>query len=787
MAKNNKIPIATPKDTAAYVLMEGTPEDMRAANLEYGKAMANTHPVVRSTAGFGERAGPGDITARNGLSKFDYELFRPGERVPVRYLGILEACMTAYERIGIIKNVIDLMGDFVSQGIKIVHPHPQVELFYQQWFKHINGPEISERFANLFYRTGNPIIRRDMGKISETVVDDMKSGFSVGLFGNPFGLPDPSLFNDLHFTDFDFIQPTIPKPKKSIIPLKYHFLNPLFMVLIGGNLAMFAGVKRYGLRIPGDLATLIKSPRNADEVLMVSGIPDYITGPVIQGSNIIPLDPDRVSVYHYKKDSWQEWAYPMIYCIMDELILLQKLKMADLSALDGAISHIRIWKLGNIEAKIWPTDELVERLNNCLQHAGNGQAFDLIWGPDITVEETNSDISTFLGMEKYIPTLNNIYAGLGIPPTLTGNGGAEGGFTNNFLSLKTLIERLNYGRDMLRRFWNNEIKIVQQAMGFRFPAQIEFKNMVLTDEQTQTKLLMDLLDRDVVSLDRIREHFGYIPEVEESAIKRDYKGRESGKIPPKVSPFHDANQDISLEKIFAQTGVVTPSELGIKLQPRSPGEETSLDLQNKQHALQQDQVEHTKKMDKVTTKQNHVVNLQKQKDDTSIKKLQIKHGILPGGESGEGRPQGANDQTKRKQKRVLPRTKASSDVIALQLWAKDAQEAIASIINPVFLKQCNKKNMRSLTTAETEQIEHLKWALLCNIEPDLSSMVNEKTIATLLQEPLAAHPEADGYWKYCVADFISRKGVEPTVEEIKQIQNYVFAIYKGDFNGENNN
>ena len=48
-----------------------------------------------------------------------------------------------------------------------------------------------------------------------------------------------------------------------------------------------------------------------------------------------------------------------------------------------------------------------------------------------------------LGSEKYTSVLNSIYAGLGVPPTLTGMATNGGGFTNNFISLKTLVERHN--------------------------------------------------------------------------------------------------------------------------------------------------------------------------------------------------------------------------------------------------------------------------------------------------------------------------------------------------------
>ena len=53
------------------------------------------------------------------------------------------------------------------------------------------------------------------------------------------------------------------------------------------------------------------------------------------------------------------------------------------------------------------------------------------------------------------------------------------------MSLKTLIERLEYGREVLAKFWRQEIEYVRRAMGFRLPAEIHFDSIVLSDEAAQ--------------------------------------------------------------------------------------------------------------------------------------------------------------------------------------------------------------------------------------------------------------------------------------------------------------
>jgi hypothetical protein len=177
---------------------------------------------------------------------------------------------------------------------------------------------------------------------------------------------------------------------------------------------------------------------------------------------------------------------------------------------------------------------------------------ELVWGPELSYTESNSQVYKFLGSEKYTSVLNSIYAGLGVPPTLTGAVGQSGGFTNNFISLKTLVERLQYGRDQLAKFWEAEIEYIRKAMGFRKPAHITFDQMSLSDESAEKNLLIQLADRDIISHETILERFKEIPSVEKMRLKREQKDRVNPDLPDKASPFHNANHKQDMEKIDRQ-------------------------------------------------------------------------------------------------------------------------------------------------------------------------------------------------------------------------------------------
>lgn len=491
-----------------------------------------------------------NISSRPGLSKSDYDYYRPQEAVPNQIYAVLNRAEFIYQRVGLVKNVIDLMGDFAAQGITVSHPNKRIERFYRNWFKKINGKDRSERFLNNLYRIGNVVMTRRTAKLSNRSIKDMYKA------------------NAADFTDRD-IRKEITSLGAKEIPWKYTFIDPMYIEIAAGPLASFVGGKKaYGLKLPAHLRKIINSPKNDAEKFMVSKLPPEVIE-AAKTKKPYFLDPDKVIVSHYKKDDWQTWAFPMMYSIMDDITVLEKLKLADMAALDGAISNTRIFKLGNLDHKIAPTKAAASKLASILQNNVGGGTMDIVWGPDIELIESNTNVHQFLGEAKYTPHLNNVYAGLGIPPTLTGTYGAAG-TTNNFISLKTLTQRLQYGRDVLRRFWQEELDMIQKVMGFRYSAKIEFDNMDLSNEEAEKALIIQLADRNIVSNEFVQKRFGADPELENVRVERENKAES------KLGPY--VTNDYNLRKVALQLGIATPSQVGLELSPNDNNEKTMLEL-----------------------------------------------------------------------------------------------------------------------------------------------------------------------------------------------------------------
>lgn len=615
----------------------------------------------------------GNTYGRPGFNQADYEQQRPCERVPTQHHDIMRESCRVYDQIGLIRNIIDLMADFSMQGIRVSHSSRSVERFYKNWFARVHGIDRSERFLNNLYKYGNVIVRRRWARLGKKLRRDIRQANAN-------------------------INENIPLDKveapRGRIPSRYVFLNPSTVVVANQEVAQFVGGKRaYGVKLPMRLKKIYDKDPNDPQVLqMLSQVPDDIRRALLENSpfNVYPLDQDNTLVFHFKKEDWQPWAKPIIYGVLQDVNLLQKHKMADFSALDGAVDNLRIFKLGSLEHKIMPAEGAFSKLSELLKVNAGAGTRNVVWGPDIELIESSTEIYKFLGEEKYKPTLNSIYAGLGIPPTLTGTQ-AGGGSTNNLVSLKTFIKKLEYGRLKLVEFWTAEFELVRQAMGFREAAILEFDQNNLGDEEAEKRLFIELADRDIVSYEWVQNKFGINAEIQSSKIENEWKERGKRNRVPKASPFHRPTFEQDVKKSLIDKGVITPQQAGVELQEREPDDTTNLDPT--------------------------LTNPAPENKGGVPEKIEKKTG---------GRPPGTPDSE--------PRRRRQTPIIR----AKALQEEVAENLTPVILSTFNKKNMRSLTTEETVMAEQLKFSTFYFLLAE-EKEVNDENIAAAARQPFPIH------------------------------------------------
>jgi hypothetical protein len=630
-------------------------------------------PIMRS---YGSRTFDNfsrNTTVKSSFTKSDYDYFRHGGNFGSRQ-SILKLCQEAYEKVGIIQNVVNLMADFGSKGIRIRHTDPELDKFCQKWSEKVNVTERSERFLNCLYRQGAVVIYRKFGRASNSITSKY--------------IPIQYIY--LHPGSVE-----VKDEDKGIVPSKFEYL-----IKYSNNITRNIHMERINSVIPEELKSYQYSLK--------------------------PIPANRIRVFNYRKDDWDFWGWPITYPLIDDLRLLEKLKLSDSAALDGAVSNIRLWTVGQITdnpaTTVIPTSKKLKQIADLISHGVGGGSMDLVLGPEVKFTESSTSVHNFLGEAKYKPTIDSIYDGLGIPSPLRSSN--KDNNTGNAISLKTLLERLNYGRNYLIEFWKREILEVFETLGFSTEEEptIEFDTMVLSDEAAEKKLLLDMVDRDIIDIETVHEKFKVNSPLVKKNLKKEVSER-GGELPVKAGPFHNAHIQDTMKQGLLNQGLVTPSEIGL-----------DIDID-----------------------ESEVQSRFKQKRDSMDKG---KFSDTP------GRPPNITETKKRK-------AKPAKAIV----WASKAQKEISDMFTPIYLQIVGKKNVRSLSVEETELLEETKAKILLSIEP--YTEINEECILKACAKKIDIS-ELKEEWKQTEEELGTL-----TVDQKRQITSLYYSNF-GEENGDHN-
>lgn len=467
----------------------------------YGNVVDRFNGVLHSVASTNEIVT--DVSYRAPFDRSDYDRFRPNEMHPRKFKDLVLSCRHIYRRVGIVREVINLMTDFACEDLEILHIDPSAQAFLNVWAKKIDLKAAAEEFVRHFLVDGNTVVKRVTARLSKPVERDMMENVKAS--------PDIN----------------VRKPASSVdpreIPWRYIFLNVANLEWLGGEVARLAGLKKLGFRMSKRLVSKIKSPSGKDmESEIVKNLPADIRKQMangISGSNLIELDMDKLYIAHYKKDSWDMWASPFLEAILPDIMFKDKLRMADMAALDGVINVIRIWKLGDHKEGVLPDDGAISKLINILEANVGGGAMDIVWDSMIDMEPYYPPIGDILGPEKYEQVNKDILIGLGVPEVLLGGSGSN--FSNSFIQLKTIVEKLEYVRQELIKWIDKEVKLVCKAMNIDTLPKVKFNHMNLHDENIHRKLIVGLMDRGILSVESVLKAYGEDFLIEIERVKQE--------------------------------------------------------------------------------------------------------------------------------------------------------------------------------------------------------------------------------------------------------------------------
>lgn len=473
----------------------------------------------------------------------------------------MSICVSTYKGFGLAKNVIDLMANFASEGLKIKHPVKGVERFLNRWAFHVNLQSRVKDIIRYYYKYGNVFVYRTVGEIDNTTYLKLKRSKASTLNKIPGReavatqedtLSDPQESERLKEADRESSKPI----GKRRIPWRYTLLNPFQMELRGSK---FFGGQRWVFVLDHNTVNEIRSGKLQEKYSYVDFLDesDVNLPPEFKRSSfnidssapenefndprIVDLEQNLLYTMHYMKDDHEDWADPLLWPVMKDIYYKNKLRQMDISVCDSVINAVTIFKLGDYKSGFVAPETHLAKFSEFLR--APTQAMQMVWNDAISIENSFPPVDKILGIAKYESVDRDILRGIGIPDTLIGGGGSSN-FSTGFLGVRTLLERLEEGRNTVMRWILKELEVLIKTLGIRKMPTIKFGKMSLRDEKAEKQLILQLLDRNIISIEAVLEAFGEDFEIEIERLREENKFREETGLLQKHSPYVDPINDM---------------------------------------------------------------------------------------------------------------------------------------------------------------------------------------------------------------------------------------------------
>lgn len=634
----------------------------------------------------------------------------------------------AYKGFGIVKNVIDLMCNFASEGITVIHQSPAIQRFYQRWFESVDMEGRIKSILRYYYKYGNVFIYTVLGAIDDFVYKQMKSARgsynSVSIKNRDPDLIDTNDPNEK--TRRSKVKKESKKPvSEREIPWRYILLNPFQMERIGSK---YFGQSRWVMCLDEETRTEIENKSKSKTVDVLDetdiGLPPEFKK-LTKDNNVVKLDQEKLWTLHYMKDDHEDWADPIVWPVMNDIIYKNNLRSMDMSVVNSTINAITIFKIGDIKNGFVAPSKYYEKLSQMLRTPT--YSHNIIWNDAISMETAYPPIEKILSIDKYKSVDRDILAGLGIPGILVA--GAEGGsFANAFLQVRTLLERLEDGRREVMRWLKKQLRIIAEIMGHRQIPIVKFGSMSLRDEQAEKKLIIQLLDRNIISAERVHETFGIETTIEIERMRREIALSEKEELMVKFGPYKDPMNLMSEEETM-------------ELQTENDMKKLKMQQKMQQQRQPQSQVK----------KQNSKPN---------------------------GRPPGSNDIKQETKRETKPSGMGLGSVLAIEALkdkALSAYEFVEDYLTALMIQSRGVAYKKSLAKADRNDLEDLIVAVYSNIELDAD--INNDTIHLLLENPVLDKDFAAMYRSVCD---LSDK--ELSADNRRIFRSMALVLTKGDLN-----
>lgn len=435
----------------------------------------------------------------------------------------------------LVNKSIKLLAQLSNDSFKISAEDKKVETFFKTWWKDIKGTDFMSWFFLEYYRSGNVVTMKtlvpyvpstkapnsrasEMAVASKSARDEYNAKFDDYIRAYKMVANGRASSAVLAKADSDFASAASKWSLKSI-PGAYTVLSPLGVDFDGpSDIPWLSGVY---MNVSDSLKKAIQSPAKEFKEVIKS-IPKEVVKGILSGESKIHLPNYLCGVAFRDKQPYEKWAEPLCTHAFEAIEYKRELREMDRHTVRSVRNRILKVTIGSDKFPVLDTKEL-KRLADDFNNPSRN--LTIFWNHTLKIEFVEPNLES-LNIEKYQPALDDIRTCFGIAPVLTGESGSSLG--NNVINVKGLVELVQEGQDAFISWFNNEVRQVCQSMGLKEQPEGSFNKLNLKDENDFIRVMMQLVDRQIISYETTVDTIGfYFPkELERLRNEQDIRAKE---------------------------------------------------------------------------------------------------------------------------------------------------------------------------------------------------------------------------------------------------------------------
>ncbi len=337
--------------------------------------------------------------------------------------------------------------------------------FFAALFKKINLDDFQDMFFREYYRSGNVFIFR---------FDGLVKAIDIAKITQVFGEKEKFL--------------DIEAGGKISLPFKYIILNPADIQIM--NSASFVTGTYYKFLSVFEIEAL-RNPQTEEDQEIFDGLDDA-TKKLINSRTttgvLIKLDSDKMISVFYKKQSYESFAVPMGYPVLEHINFKAEMQKMDMALMRTTQQAILLITMGAEPDKGGINQANLAAMQSLFENQSVGRV--LISDYTTKGEFLIPNIWELLGPQKYEVVNADIQNGLN--NILMGNNEK---FANQSIKVQIFVERLKKAREaFLNNFLIPEIKRISKELGFKVFPNPHFSDINLRDEIEWSRIVTRLCE-----------------------------------------------------------------------------------------------------------------------------------------------------------------------------------------------------------------------------------------------------------------------------------------------------